>query len=145
MKPALIAIILSFSNLACAQPSSLAGVWKTYGDRTGQADGLVRIVEANGEFQGTVEAVFSPPAPSPNPRCEACSGELRGKPVVGMTILRRLRWDGEQFSGGEILDPGNGKVYRCSAKLTDAGRKLEVRGFIGIPLLGRTQTWERQR
>ena len=60
-----------------------------------------------------------------------------------MKILRRLRWDGEQYSGGEILDPDDGKVYRCSMRLVDGGRKLEVRGFVGIPLLGRTQTWLR--
>jgi uncharacterized protein (DUF2147 family) len=103
----------------------------------------VRIVEVDGEFEGTVQAVLSPPAASPNPLCEECNGDLRNAPIVGMKILRRLRWDGEQYSGGEILDPDDGKVYRCSMRLVDGGRKLEVRGFIGIPLLGRTQTWLR--
>src|SRR3989442_6777258 len=83
------------------------------------------------------------PSNSPNPLCEECSGELRNAPIVGMKILRRLRWDGEQYSGGEILDPDDGKVYRCRVRLVDGGRKLEVHGFVGVPLLGRTQTWLR--
>ena len=126
-----------------AQPPTPAGLWRTYSDRTGEADGLVRVVEVDGEFEGTVQAVFSPPASSPNPLCEECGGELRNAPIVGMKILRRLRWDAEQYSGGEILDPDDGKVYRCSMRLVDGGRKLEVRGFVGIPLFGRTQTWLR--
>ena len=129
---------------ALAQTTTPAGLWKTFSDRTGQPDGLVRIVESNGEFEGTVERIFSPPAPSPNPLCEECSGELRNKPVLGMKILRGMKRDAEGFSGGEILDPDDGKVYRCSMRLVDNGRRLEVRGYIGVPLFGRTQTWERQ-
>jgi uncharacterized protein (DUF2147 family) len=141
---ALIALLFFIPNPSGAQPLSPAGLWKTYSDRTGEADGLVRIREVNGEFQGTVEAVFSPPAQSANPLCEECPGALRNTPVVGMTILRGLRWDGEQYSGGQILDPDSGTVYRCTAKLSAAGRKLEIRGFVGIPFFGRTQIWERQ-
>jgi uncharacterized protein (DUF2147 family) len=128
---------------AAAQSATPAGLWQTVNER-GEREGLVRIVEANGELRGSVVAVYSPPAPSANPLCEECRGELRGKPVVGMQILSGLRWDGEQYSGGEILDPDNGKVYSCALRLTDGGRKLEVRAFIGISLLGRTQTWLRQ-
>ena len=135
--------MIAVSAAALAQPPTPAGLWKTYSDRTGQADGLVRVVEVDGEFEGTVQAVFSPPASSANPLCEECIGELRNAPIVGMTILRRLRWDGEEYSGGEILDPDDGKVYRCRMRLVDDGRILEVRGFVGIPLLGRTQTWLR--
>jgi uncharacterized protein (DUF2147 family) len=135
--------LIAVSAAALAQPATPAGLWKTYRDRTGEADGLVRVVEVDGEFEGTVQAVFSPPASSPNPLCEECSGELRNAPIVGIKILQRLRWDGEQYSGGEILDPDDGKVYRCRVRLVDGGRKLEVRGFVGIPLLGRTQTWLR--
>jgi uncharacterized protein (DUF2147 family) len=144
MKTALIIFLMLLSGAASSQSHSPAGLWKTYSDRTGEADGLVRIVEENGEFQGIVEAVFSPPAPSAHPLCEQCSGELRNKPIVGMKILRGLRWDGEQYSGGEILDPDEGRFYRCSMRVTESGRVLEVRGYVGISLFGRTQTWKRQ-
>jgi len=109
----------------------------------GEPEGLVRIIEVAGEFRATVEKVFSPPAPEADPRCVDCTGELKDKPVIGMQILRGLRWDGEQYSGGEILDPNNGKFYRCLMRVVDGGRKLEVRGYIGISLLGRTQVWLR--
>jgi uncharacterized protein (DUF2147 family) len=119
------------------------GVWQTINER-GEREGLVRIVEVAGELRGSVIAVYSPPAPNANPRCEDCSGELKGKPVIGMQILSGMRWDGERYSGGEILDPDNGKVYRCFLRLTDEGRTLEVRAYIGLSLFGRTQRWLRQ-
>ena len=85
--------------------------------------------------------VFS--ATTPNPTCGLCEGALKDQPVIGMTILRGLRRDGSGFGGGTILDPDEGRTYRCTATLRDGGRKLEVRGFIGVPLLGRTQIWVR--
>ena len=119
-------------------------MWRTFDEHTGQAEALVRIVERDGELRGQVMVVFSPPAPSPNPLCESCSGELRNRPIVGMTILRGLRWDGGQYSGGEILDPDSGTIYRCRLRVVDGGRRLEVRGFIGFSLFGRTQLWLRE-
>jgi uncharacterized protein (DUF2147 family) len=136
---ALAAVIVTAS--AHAQPP--AGLWRTFNER-GQAEALVRIVEQDGELRGQVVTVFSPPAPSANPVCEECSGELKNRPIVGMTILRGLRWDGVQYSGGEILDPDNGTLYRCRIRVAQDGRKLEVRGFIGVALFGRTQVWTRE-
>ncbi|HZE60571.1 MAG TPA: DUF2147 domain-containing protein [Burkholderiales bacterium] len=127
---------------AAAQSSTPVGTWKTVNER-GEPEGLVRIVEVAGELRGRVEKVYSPPAPETNPVCIACSGERKDKPVIGMQILSGLRWDGEQYSGGEVLDPNNGRSYRCLLRVTDDGRKLEVRGYIGISLLGRTQVWLR--
>lgn len=134
---------LIFSAPVPAQTPDPSGLWKTVSDRTGQADSLVRIVEINGEFRGTVVTVFSPPADSPNPLCELCEGELKDRPVIGMTILRGLRREGERYTGGEILDPDDGKVYRCTVTVIEGGKKLDVRGYIGIPLLGRSQVWQR--
>ena len=99
------------------------------------------IEERDGEFVGTVVKVFSTTAP--NPVCERCEGELRNRPVVGMTILRGLRGLGGEYDGGTILDPDEGRTYRCSARLLDGGRKLEVRGYVGVPFFGRTQIWVR--
>lgn len=137
------AAALIFSAPVPAQTPDPSGLWKTVSDRTGQADSLVRIVEINGEFKGTVVTVFSPPADSPNPLCELCEGELKDRPVIGMTILRGLRREGERYTGGEILDPDDGKVYRCTVTVIEGGKKLDVRGYVGIPLLGRSQVWQR--
>ena len=78
--------------------------------------------------------------------CKDCTDERKDKPVVGMTIIRNMKQSADDktvFEGGDILDPNNGKVYKSKMKLVDNGSKLEVRGFVGISLLGRTQTWIR--
>jgi uncharacterized protein (DUF2147 family) len=143
MKITLATAILLTASGAAAQSSTPAGLWQTVNER-GQREALVRITEVDGELRGHVVTVFSPPAPSPDPLCEECPGELKNKPVVGLQILSGMRWDGERYSGGEILDPDNGRLYSCTLRLVDEGRKLEVRGFIGISLFGRTQMWLRQ-
>jgi uncharacterized protein (DUF2147 family) len=127
-----------------AHAQSVEGRWRTFNERTGQAEGIVRVFEVSGEVRGTVERVFSPPAPSANPLCESCRGALKDQPVVGMTILSGVRRTGDGFSSGEILDPDNGQVYRCNIRLMEDGRMLEVRGYIGVPLFGRTQVWRRE-
>lgn len=106
----------------------------------------MRIVEVNGVLHGRLEKLFLEPGEDQNPRCTSCSDTRRDQPVMGMTILTGLKReaDSTSWSGGEILDPGNGKIYKIKATLTDGGRKLEVRGYIGVPLLGRTQTWVRE-
>lgn len=136
-------LIVFCSARAWGQAPTPVGLWQTVSDRTGQADGLVRIVEIDGEYVGTVVAVFSPPAESSNPVCEECKGGLKGKPIVGMAILHGVRRSADGYSTGEILDPDEGRVYKCRIALQDDGRKLEVRGYIGIPLFGRSQTWTR--
>ena len=143
MKITVATVIFLAALGAAAQPPTPVGLWQTVNE-SGQREGLVRITEVDGELRGHVVSVYSPPATSVNPLCEDCPGELKDKPVVGLQILSGLRWDGERYSGGEILDPDNGKLYRCTLRLVDEGRKLEVRGFIGISLFGRTQTWLRQ-
>jgi uncharacterized protein (DUF2147 family) len=143
MRAAVCALLFAACSGAAAQSATPVGLWRTYSDRTGQADGLVRITTANGELEGTVAEVFSPPAPNAHPLCEACRGELHNQPIVGMKILRRMRPDGDAYSGGEILDPDEGRVYRCTLRMTEDGRKLEVRGYVGISLFGRTQVWDR--
>ena len=127
-----------------AQQHSAAGRWKTIDDRTGQARSIVEIVEVDGELRGTIARVFSPPAPSAMPSCEKCPGDRKDKPVVGMTILWGLKRHADEYTGGRIFDPEEGKTYRCKLRIIDGGRTLEVRGFIGLSLVGRTQTWRRE-
>jgi uncharacterized protein (DUF2147 family) len=129
---------------AHAADVSPVGLWKTIDDNTGQPRGLVRVSQANGEYQGKVEKIFPKSGEDPNPSCDKCDGARHSQPVIGMTILWGLTKQGDEYQGGEILDPENGKVYRAKMKLEDAGRKLHVRGFIGLSLLGRTQIWLRE-
>jgi len=133
------------ATAALAQASSPAGLWKTIDDTTKKEKSLVRIVESNGVFTGKVEKIIDPDAPK-DAVCKECSDERKDKPILGMTILREVRASGDDktvFAGGDILDPNNGKVYKVKLTLIDNGAKLDVRGYIGLPLLGRTQTWTR--
>jgi len=120
------------------------GLWKTIDDETKQEKSLVRISDASGVLSGKIEKLLDPAKASAV--CEKCSDERKGQPVSGMVILRNLREEREEpgtFKGGDVLDPNNGKVYNAQIKLIEGGKKLELRGYIGAPLFGRTQTWIR--
>ena len=130
---------------AAAQATSPAGLWRTIDDSTKKDKSLVRIVEANGVYTGKVEKIVDPDSPK-DAVCKDCSDERKDKPILGMTIIRNMKQSGDDktvFEGGDILDPNNGKVYRVKLKLIDNASKLDVRGYIGTPMLGRTQTWIR--
>jgi uncharacterized protein (DUF2147 family) len=129
---------------AAAQDGTPVGVWKTIDDQSGKPKSLIRISENKGEFRGKIEKLFREPAEDPNPKCDKCDGTLKDQPILGMTILIGMKQDGDEFNGGQILDPANGKVYRSKMSLIDGGKKLNVRGYIGVPMLGRTQTWVRE-
>ena len=122
--------------------ASPVGLWRTMDESSGQAKALVRIEERNGTLVGRIERLLVDPE---NATCQACTGELKGKPVVGLTILQGLRREGEVWSGGEVLDPNNGKFYKAQVRLAEAGDRLQLRGYMGVPSLGRTQTWRRER
>ena len=132
------------SACALADTSSPVGVWRTIDDRTGKERSIIVVTESAGVFEGKVEKIFDQPGDDPKHLCNDCEGERKGKPVIGMTILWGLKKDGDAYSGGEILDPKNGKIYRAKMKLLEGGTKLEVRGYIGVSLFGRSQTWLRE-
>lgn len=136
-------LLATMGALHAAEPSPV-GLWKTIDDSSGQVKGLVRIREINGRFEGRIEKIFPKPGEDPAPKCDKCDGARKNQPVIGMTILWNLAKQADDYQGGEILDPENGKVYRAKMKLLDGGKKLEVRGFIGVSLFGRSQIWLRE-
>jgi uncharacterized protein (DUF2147 family) len=138
-------VLLALAPVATyASELSPVGLWRTVDDNTGKPRGLVRLTQVNGAYQGKIEKIFPKPGEDENPRCDKCDGTRQGQPILGMTILWGLTERGEEYQGGEILDPETGKVYRVKMKVEDEGQKLLVRGFIGFSLLGRTQVWLRQ-
>lgn len=122
-------------------PSPL-GIWQTVDDATHKPRGLIRLYEQDGQIYGKIETSFDPK--EARDICDKCSDERKNKPVVGLVVMRRMVRKGREYSGGDILDPDTGWVYRCRFTLEDNGRKLIVRGFLGVSLLGRSQTWYRQ-
>ncbi len=138
----IVCFLTAFPYYAYAD-SSPVGLWKTIDDATGKPRSLIRISDKNGELLATIEKGLLP-SDSPNDVCDQCAGERKDKPLIGMVIMDGMKAKGYTFEGGHILDPDNGEIYNCKIKLDSTGKKLEVRGFIGISLLGRSQTWVRE-
>lgn len=139
---ALLLPLLAYAQIA---QTGVTGLWKTIDDQTGKPKSLVRITEANGEYQGKVEKLFRTPDQDQNPKCDKCEDARKDQPIIGMTILTGMKKDKEdEYSGGQILDPNNGKIYKSKMNLKEDGSKLDVRGYVGMPMLGRTQTWVRE-
>lgn len=135
------AALASMSAMAAVSP---VGLWKTIDDSTGKVRSIVRITQSNGEYKGTIEKLFRAPDQEQNPKCDKCTDARKDKPIIGMTILTGLRADGDdEYAGGQIVDPENGKVYSSKLTVDEDGKKLELRGFIGVSLIGRSQTWVR--
>jgi uncharacterized protein (DUF2147 family) len=142
MKKLFAALLLGAVGTAWAQGSP-AGLWKTIDDKTNAEKSLVRITDSGGVFTGKIEKILTDKSDA---KCTECTDERKGQPVQGMTILRGIKPDASDkgtWVGGDILDPNDGKIYKVLLKLVDGGKKLDVRGYIGMPMLGRTQTWLR--
>jgi len=137
----LLAIFVTAAQLAAAPDLSPAGLWKTFDDHTHKPRGTVRIYEEDGRFFGKIESSFNPAEMTE--RCIKCSGNRKDVPIPGLVILRNMKKDGADYDGGDILDPESGSVYKCRFTLSADGRQLQVRGYLGLPIFGRTQTWVR--
>lgn len=116
------------------------GTWKTIDDETKQAKSYVEIFEKDGKLYGKVTKILT--KGKEDAKCTDCSGAFKNKPILGMQILSGLKKDGNEWTGGKILDPNKGKEYKAKMSL-NGNDKLDVRGYIGISLVGRTQTWHR--
>jgi uncharacterized protein (DUF2147 family) len=128
-----------------AQPSTPVGTWKQFDDRQGDLRSVIRIDLVGGELVGTiVKAVLRPGEPA-NPVCDKCPGEFKDKPVEGLRFMWGLKGQGREWDGGQVLDPDDGKIYRVKVKLSQDGKSLDVRGYVGISLFGRTQRWVRDQ
>ncbi|AXA92426.1 DUF2147 domain-containing protein [Massilia sp. YMA4] len=150
MRPFIFAALVGAAFGAAALPAfadntSPVGLWKNIDDKTGKPKAEIRISEANGVLQGRIEKLFRAPDQDQNPVCDKCEGADKGKPMVGLAIINGMKKEGDEYKGGTILDPEDGKVYKSKMKLVDDGKKLDVRGYVGVPMFGRSQTWVRQQ
>ncbi len=132
------------------ESATLEGLWKTFDD-DGQISGYVRIMKDHDIYTGVIEKGVNEKALTEKglashkeEYCTACKDERKDQKLIGMTIIKNVTAHGECYEGGEILDPFSGSTYRVKLKLKEAGKQLEVRGFIGLSLFGRTQIWQRE-
>ena len=134
--------LLGLSALANAADPLNGTVWKTIDDKTKQPKATVKFTEQkNGTLTASIQSILTPGEEN---ACTKCEGPYHNKSLKGLTIVRGLKkTGGTSYDGGSILDPQTGKTYKLKGKLADGGKKLELRGFIGVAALGRNQTWVR--
>ena len=136
----LILSIVVFFIFQVSFSQTIFGKWKTIDDETGKEKGIVEIYEKAGKVYGRVIEILE--KEKKYFKCEMCEGEDKNKPILGLVIINGLKKKGDFYEGGKVTDPKNGKSYHC--KMTLEGKdKLIVRGYIGISLFGRSQTWFR--
>lgn len=129
------------SQFVQAEDLSPVGYWKTIDDNTKEPRAIVEIFLKDEKAYGKIIKTF--PKPDDKPICDKCPGDKKDTPIVGLEIIWDLEKKGDVWKNGEILDPENGKTYSAKIEVRDEGKKLKVRGYIGISFLGRTQYWEK--
>nr|WP_315255979.1 DUF2147 domain-containing protein [uncultured Flavobacterium sp.] len=141
-KSIVFGLIVFFAMVFNAQSQNVLGKWKTIDDETGQAKSIVEVYEKGGKVYGKVVEILR--AEHKKDICTKCEGAEKNKPILGMIIINGLEKDDAEYNGGTILDPQNGKKYKCYIAL-ESPDKLKLRGYIGLSIMGRTQYWTRVR
>lgn len=145
-RPILVGAILIVAAAAfpvCAADPTATGLWEQVDENSGQPESWFRIEERNGVYEGKIVKIFFKPGEDPNWVCDQCQAADKGRPVQGLTLIRGMQRNGPSYENGTIMDPRDGKVYRALMRLSPDGQKLEVRGYLGISLFGRSQVWNR--
>lgn len=145
MKKTLILLAL-LSGAVQAAPDPALGLWQTTDEKTNAPSALVKIDIVDDVLRGTIVKIFPYPGLPADPVCKLCTDERHDKPVLGMTILTGLkRTAAGKWSGGEILDPKIGKIYKVKLSATENSKTMEVLGYVGVPLMGKTRIWQREQ
>ena len=133
--------VLCFGSLV--NGATPVGLWKTIDDETGEERSYIRIIAVGDSIEGSVEDIITLPGDDPEQICTKCEGALKNEPVIGMRIMWGFEGAGASWKEGYIMDPNNGKTYRCKLVVEDDNQSMRVRGYSGVSLLGRTQIWYR--
>lgn len=137
-----LALVL-VSQVVFASDKTIAGFWKTFDKGNHKATSVIQIWEEDGKYFGKVAKIYPVNGAKVTDTCTKCKGDLHNKPMLGLPIIRDIVQKGGKFKDGKILDPRDGKEYHCVFTLGDKGQLLNVRGYIGLPLFGRTDVWKR--
>lgn len=121
----------------------ISGTWKNIDDKTGSSKAILEIrQESNGTYTAKIVKVTPRPGYTPKENCVNCPAPYTNKPILGLDVMKGLKHtNGTNYTGGKIIDPLSGKIYSCKAKLSSNGKRLTLRGYVGVSALGRSQTW----
>lgn len=139
MKKILLTSILLILTITI-NAQDIFGKWNSMNDDTGEIDSVIEVYKKDGKAYAKVIEIKD--KERQNAVCDLCEGKNKNKPILGLNILTGLEKDGDEWSGGKILDPRKGKIYKCYIELENPN-KLKIRGYVGFALIGRTAYWER--
>ena len=133
-------ILLIITNSINSQ--SIFGKWYSTNDETGEIDSVIEVYKKQEKAIGKIIEIKN--SERKNAVCDLCKDKNKNKPILGLNILNGLEKDGEEWSGGTILDPRNGNVYKCFIQLVQQD-KLKIRGYLGLSIFGKTAYWQRAK
>lgn len=134
----LIALIITYSGYS----QSIFGKWNSFNEDTNEIESVIEVYQKDNKAYAKIIEITDPERKDAT--CIKCKGKRKNQKILGMDILTGLKKDDDEWSGGKILDPKNGKEYKCYIKLKDPNT-LKLRGYIGISLIGRTAIWKRAK